>query len=126
MVVILNDPANLEKLNDSQLEESYWETVQEEENIKAQKLAIREEFVERVKKTKQPSGKFGESIATRYPKIYTGGVTVTEAEKWGAVKTEVKVDGAVVSKLYKAGNKIEGVEEKWEIKITKIKKEDAE
>ena len=120
----LEDPADLLKLTDQQLEEAYWETVQQEEDIKAQKMAIREEFIERVKKTKQTQGKFGESIATIYPKIYTSGVKMETAEKWGAVKTEIKVDGAVISKLYKAGNKIEGVEERWEIKVTKIKKEE--
>ena len=120
----LEDPADLLKLTDQQEEEANWETVQQEEDIKAQKMAIREEFIERVKKTKQTQGKFGESIATRYPKIYTSGVKMETAEKWGAVKTEIKVDGAVISKLYKAGNKIEGVEERWEIKVTKIKKEE--
>lgn len=120
----LNDPANLLKLTDEQLEKVYWETIQQEEDIKAQKLAIKVEFTERVKKTNQSQGRFGETLVTRYPKIYTNGVTLETAEKFGATKTEVKVDGAVVSKLYKAGNKIEGVEERWELKVTKIKKED--
>ena len=124
MVINLNDPANLLNLTDEQLEQAYWETIQQEEDVKAQKLAIKVEFTERIKKTNQSQGKFGETLVTRYPKIYTNGVTMETAESFGATKTEVKIDGAVISKLYKAGNKIAGVEERWELKVTKIKKED--
>lgn len=121
----INDPAEILSLPDEKLEELYWQTVQEQEDLTAQKLAVKEEMVERIKKTKQSQGKFGESIATRYPKIYvTKDCTLSIAEKWGAIKTEPKVDSAVISKLYKAGNKIPGVEERWELKITKITKED--
>lgn len=108
-------------MTDEQLEELYWQSQQEKENITAQIKAIRVELGERVKKTKQTSRQFGRSIATRFVRVYSRGVSLDVARQYAAVKETV--DTSIITRLWKAGNKIPGVVEKWEVKITKIKED---
>lgn len=120
----LNDPAQIQTISDLELELLFWQTCNLEEEIAAQKAAIKDEFNARLEQKKRDSIEIGESIVTRYPKLYTNGVALDTARKYGAVKVEEKVNGALLVKLAKSGQKIEGIEERWELRISKTKKKE--
>lgn len=120
----LNDPSQIQTISDLGLDLLFWQTCALEEEVAAQKSAIKEEFMHRLADKKRDSIEVGESIVTRYPKVYTNGVNIETARKYGAIKVEEKVNGAVITKLYKSGVKVEGVEERWEIRISKAKRKE--
>lgn len=119
----LQNPADIQKIEDPILEELYWQTLQQLEDLEAQKVEIKAEFDRRLQDRKRNSIEAGESAVTRYPKVYTNKVTIDEARKFAAVKVEEKVNSALITKLHKSGVKIEGVEERWELRIAKMNKD---
>lgn len=125
--IILENPAALFTLSNEDLEQFYWETDEQEkelglraEELKAQRTEIKAEFAARVKKAKRDGGIFGKSAVKLFTKVYTNKVTIDTARSLGAVKVEEKVDGAKIGQLVKSGAKVEGAEEREEIRVTKI------
>lgn len=123
-MIELKNPVELHEMKDDVLTELYWQTVQQMEDLDAQKAAIKAEADARLQDKKRNSLQFGESDVTRFPKVYTSRVSIETARKYGATKMEEKIVGPILTKIYKSGTKIEGVEERWEVRITKIEKEE--
>lgn len=128
--VDLSNPANLLELSNDQLEQVYWQTKEREdeialmaEELKAQRDAIKTEFIERIKKAKRDGFIVGNTSIKMFTKIYTNNVELETARELGAVKTEEKVDGPKIANIVRAGGKVAGAEERTELKFTKIEEE---
>lgn len=119
----IKDPAELQNLKDEEVVELYWQTIQQIEDLEGQKSAIKTEVDARLQDRKRNTLQFGDSDVTRYPKVYTNKVTIETAREFGATKTEEKILGPILTKLHKSGIKIDGISERWEVRITKIEKE---
>ena len=123
-MIELKNPVELHSMEEKDLTELYWQTIQQMEDLDAQKAEIKAEVDARLQDRKRNSMQFGESDVTRFPKVYTTGASVETARKYGATQMIEKIVGTILAKLHKSGVKIEGVEERWEVRITKIKKEE--
>ena len=131
--IILENPGAMLTLTNEELVQFYWETDEDEKNlalqeeeIKAQKSEVKKELIARVKKSGRDGLTIGDTNVKPFIKVYTNNVTLETAQELGAVKTEIKVDGAKIGNLVKSGVKVEGAEEREEVRITKPKPEDAD
>ena len=129
--IILENPAAIFSLTNEELEQFYWETIEQENDIKlqvdelkAQKDAIKQEFIARVKKINRNGLIVNESSITVYPKVYTNNVTIETARNLGVTKMEEKIDTTKLGNLVKSGAPVEGAEVRTECRITKAKKEE--
>lgn len=119
----IKDPAEILKMSDEELVQLYVETRQEEEDVAAQKLAVKQELIERLKKENRDGKEIGEYSVTRF-KMVTFKTSLEEAKKHGAVKVEEKPDLILLRKLYDNGVKIEGAGEREELRVSLIEKEE--
>ncbi len=131
--IILENPGAMLTLTNEELVQFYWETDEdeknlaiEEEQIKAQKSEVKKELIARVKKSGRDGLTIGETNIKPYIKVYTNKVTLEVARELGATKTEEKVDSAKIGNLVKNGVKVEGAEEREEVRVTKPESKDTE
>jgi len=117
----MNDPAQLQEAKSEELVQLYENTLDEIDHLLALKEAIKQEFDARLIADKQDSKEVAGWGVTRFPKVYANGVSLETARTFGATKTEEKVNTAVITKLVKAGTKVEGAEIRYEVRISKIK-----
>ena len=101
----LKDPAELQTIGDNDLTELYWQTIQQIEDLEAQKVALKAEADARLQERKRNTLQFGESDVTRFPKVYMTSVSLETARKFGAVQVQEKVNTTILQKLYKSGTK---------------------
>lgn len=112
----MNNPADIEKLSLEQLAEYYVNAaVIVEENTAAKKV-IGQEIIDRLKAEKMNGrviGRYAVSIVTKE----ICNTTVEEAEPFGAVLVEKKVDTARLRQLKKAGAPVPGFNVRDEIRV---------
>lgn len=125
-LTIINDPAKIVEIKSEELVQIYENTLNTIDELLAQKEAIKQEFDARLQADKQDSKEIAGWGVTRFQKIYSSGVTLETARKFGATKTEEKVNTTIITKLVKAGTEIEGAEIRHEIRIAKLKEQGGE
>lgn len=122
----MNDPADLQKAKPEDLVTLYQQTLDEIDHMLALKEAIKQEFGARLVTQNQDSKEYAGYGVARFPKVYVNAVSLETARKFGATKTEEKVNTTIITKLVKAGTQIEGAEIRYEIRITKLKEQTGE
>lgn len=118
----IKDPADILKMKDEQIVEALMAARDAQEQAKAEEVELKEILLERMHKKKQDGFIAGHWGVTRF-KMTRFQTSLEDARKYGATKTEEKVDTTLLGKLYKAGTKIPGAVESEQLRITEIKQE---
>lgn len=101
------------------LVELYVNTREQEEEVAAQKTAVKTEIIERLKKAKLDGTQVGDYAVTKF-RMITFQTTLEDAKKYGAVKVEEKADTTILRKLFDKGEKIPGAIEREELRVKLI------
>lgn len=115
----IKDPAEILEMSLEDLVTLYVDTREQEEDIAAQKTAVKQEIIERLKKAKLDGTQVGNYAVTKF-KMITFATTLEDAKKYGAVKTEEKPDTTILRKLFDKGEKIPGANEREELRVKEI------
>lgn len=124
----IKDPGQLVTAKKEDLIELWENTLNEIDELLAQKETIKQEFEARIAaKEMSDSEEVAGYIITRFPKVYANKVTLGEAQKHGATVLKEIVNTTLLTKIIKAGTKVEGSEIRYEIRVVKQKQaEDTE
>ena len=121
----IKDPAEILKMKVEDLVEFYVATRDEQDQLEAQRQAVKVEIMDRLTKAKVDGMQVKDWAVTKF-KMVAFKTSLEDAKKYGAVKVEEKPDTTILRKLYNKGEKIAGAEEKEELRVTLIEKEVSE
>ena len=121
----IKEPADILKLKIEDLVELYVGTRDQQDELEAQRQAVKVEIMERLTKEKVDGKQVGDWAVTKF-KMITFKTSLEDARKYGATKTEEKPDTTILRKLYNKGEKIPGAEEREELRVSLIEKEELE
>ncbi len=115
----MKNPAEILEMSLEDLVELYVNTREQEEEVAAQKTAVKTEIIERLKKAKLDGTQVGDYAVTKF-RMITFQTTLEDAKKYGAVKTEEKPDTTILRKLFDKGETIPGAIEREELRVKLI------
>lgn len=119
----ITDPTKLGEIKPEELVEIYENTLNQIDEMLAQKDAIKVELQSRLEKIGEKSKEWNGYTVTRFPKIYFNKVTLEVAKQFAATTmTEPKevINTAILKRLVEAGKEVPGSEVRMETRITKI------
>lgn len=115
--------SNMQQEKDEDLAGAYKlisETIAE---LETRRLALKVELIKRLKEAGRDSREAGRYVIQTFP-IVTFKTTPEEAERYGAVITQKKVDTDILRKLYQAGKQdIPGLTIRDELRINTVEEE---
>lgn len=117
---MIKDPADILKMTDEQIVEALMASREAQEEAKAEEVMLKEVLIEKMEKKKQDGFVAGHWGVTKF-KMVRFTTTIEDARKFGATKTEEKVDTTLLGKIYKSGTEVPGATESTQIRITEIK-----
>jgi hypothetical protein len=119
---MIKDPADILKLTNEQIVEALMASREAQEEAKAEEVMLKEILIEKMTKKKLDGLTAGHWMVTKFKSVRFQ-TSLEDARKYGATKTEEKVDTTLLGKIYKSGTKVPGATESIQLRITEIKQE---
>lgn len=117
------DPADMQAKTDAELCDAYIKLGYAEDELHAERTAIREELAARLQDRKEDSTiADNRYTVTRFQKVAFK-TTLVQARELGAIKTEEKPDSTKLRTLHEAGVTVPGTVISYDVRITPIKEQ---
>jgi hypothetical protein len=124
LIQLEKNPEKIGQMTPEDLTLAYVQLRDREDEIAATKSILKSELISRLRDVMKTDGApLAGYAVTTYP-IISFKTKVEDAEKFGAIKMEKKVDTALLRKLYDAGREIPDVLVRQELRVTIIKEDD--